>query len=386
MLSSADETVDSQAGDVTTGGITVGDVAHALNCRFPASWAEEWDNVGLITGDSLAPATGVLVTLDATAEAVARAAEAGANVLVTHHPPFLEPSRSRAAAPGPAGTLEAAMRLGVAVISLHTNLDRSPEGAAEMAHLLGMDIVSSLEESPEPVAMLVTYAPPGAVDGLRHAMAAAGAGRIGPYEECAFVSPGTGRFSPMAGAMPLLGDDGEGVAEVRLEMVAPVEAASRVLRAARDAHPYEEPVVLCVNATRARGLVRMGRVCTWRDGATLAELAAHVAHTLGAPCRIWGDPCRLAGRVAVGNGSVGSLVSDAMSAADTLVGGEVRYHDALAAAASGLAIIEAGHDVTEWPLVRVVQRSLREWDPELPVVAETPSRGWWTVEAPNVGR
>jgi len=43
--------------------------------------------------------------------------------------------------------------------------------------------------------------------------------------------------------------------------------------------------------------------------------------------------------------------------ADALVCGEVRYHDALDAAESGLAIIEVGHDVSEWPLVEVLGRA-----------------------------
>src|SRR5574340_1080976 len=112
---------------MSSSGITVVELAAALERRFPAAWAEDWDRVGLIVGDVTARITGVLVTLDATAEAVRRAIESGANVLVTHHPPHLSAPEEVTACGGPAGTLEAALRLGVAVISLHTHLDRSPE-------------------------------------------------------------------------------------------------------------------------------------------------------------------------------------------------------------------------------------------------------------------
>src|SRR5512145_2263389 len=70
--------------------VTVGALASALERRLPAQWAEEWDRVGLVIGDPKARATGVLVTLDATAEAVQRAVQRGASVLVTHHPPYLD--------------------------------------------------------------------------------------------------------------------------------------------------------------------------------------------------------------------------------------------------------------------------------------------------------
>lgn len=364
---------------------TVGSLADALERRFPRAWSEEWDNVGLIVGERSTPVTGVLVTLDATAEAVARAAASGANVLVTHHPPYLgEPLIS--AGPGPAGTIEAALRSGVGVISLHTNLDRSPEGATALVEALGLEAVAPLEMSPEPVSFIVTYAPAGAVGALRDAMAQAGAGRIGNYEACAFTSDGFGHFSPMAEADPAVEDEGSGVAETRIEMIAPREAAARVLDAAFRAHPYEEPVVVAVDGVRARGVARMGRVCSWRNGATVGELSAHVTATLGSACRVWGDPGATAGRIAVGNGSVGSLVPAALSVADTLIGGEVRYHDALAAAAAGLAVIEAGHDVSEWPMVDVLRNAVRQWRDDLPVTAEAPHAGWWTTEVPDVSR
>ncbi len=84
-------------------------------------------------------------------------------------------------------------------------------------------------------------------------------------------------------------------------------------------------------------------------------------------------------RVAVGNGSAGSLVPDALRAADVLVAGEVRYHDALSAVAGGLSIIEAGHDATEWPLVGILARLIRESGIE--VIEEPAATGWWTMEA-----
>src|SRR5574340_1617308 len=51
--------------------LTVGSLAAALDAAFPHAWADGWDNVGLISGEREAAISGVLVTLDATAEAVA---------------------------------------------------------------------------------------------------------------------------------------------------------------------------------------------------------------------------------------------------------------------------------------------------------------------------
>ncbi len=365
--------------------LTVGDLASALDGWFPSQWAEDWDRVGLIVGEPETVTSGILVTLDATAEAVGRAVRCGANVLVTHHPPYLDLPETVAASAGPAGTLEAALRAGVSVISLHTNLDRSPAGASALTDAIGLDTVGPLESAAEAVVLVTTFAPAGAVDDLRAAMASAGAGRLGEYDACAFAGTGTGYFEPRDGARPAVAEGSAGAPEVRLEMIAPPSRAGAVLEATRAVHPYEEPVILAFPCTRARGVARLGRVATWRDGATLGDLAGHVSAALGVSCRVWGDAARPVGRIAVANGSTGSLMADALRQADTLIAGEVRYHDALAAAASGLAIVEAGHDTTEWPLVRVLAEYVRKAVGDaVAVTEEPPAAGWWTMEEPNV--
>jgi len=97
--------------------------------------------------------------------------------------------------------------------------------------------------------------------------------------------------------------------------------------------------------------------------------------------RVWGDPERPVERVAVVNGSAGSLLGDALRACDLCVAGEVRYHDALDAVSRGLTIIEIGHDASEWPLVAVlgdvVKRSVGEG---VAVTVEQPRMAWRTVE------
>ncbi len=92
---------------------------------------------------------------------------------------------------------------------------------------------------------LVVFVPVGYEERLLEAVFAAGAGRLGDYDRCAFVSRGEGRFRPLRGADPAIGTvgDDERVAETRLECVVAEEAADAVLAAVRSAHPYEEPAI-----------------------------------------------------------------------------------------------------------------------------------------------
>jgi hypothetical protein len=90
---------------------------------------------------------------------------------------------------------------------------------------------------------LVVFVPHEALDPVREALFAAGAGRIGGYERCSWYTEGTGTFLGGEGTRPTVGAAGqeERVPELRLETVFPEERRAEVVAALRAAHPYEEP-------------------------------------------------------------------------------------------------------------------------------------------------
>jgi len=90
---------------------------------------------------------------------------------------------------------------------------------------------------------LIVFVPPDALDAVRDAVFAAGAGRIGAYERCSWYAEGTGTFLGGEGTAPAVGERGheERVPELRLETVFPAERQGQVVAALRGAHPYEEP-------------------------------------------------------------------------------------------------------------------------------------------------
>ena len=92
---------------------------------------------------------------------------------------------------------------------------------------------------------LIVHVPVSSADAVRSALADAGAGSIGTYDSCSFSSKGVGRFRPLQGSHPTIGSTGnlEEVEEERMEVVVPKEALTRVLRAVKQTHPYEEPAI-----------------------------------------------------------------------------------------------------------------------------------------------
>lgn len=57
-----------------------------LEIKYPPAAAEEWDNVGLLVGDDTQEISHVFLALDLTEEVLSQALEAGADMIVTHHP------------------------------------------------------------------------------------------------------------------------------------------------------------------------------------------------------------------------------------------------------------------------------------------------------------
>nr|WP_299037002.1 YqfO family protein [uncultured Psychrobacter sp.] len=90
---------------------------------------------------------------------------------------------------------------------------------------------------------LTVFIPEEALENVKAALFAAGAGTIGNYEQCCWQVKGEGQFMPMAGSNPHLGsqDKLEKVAEWHVEMVVKTSMIAEVIEALKQAHPYETP-------------------------------------------------------------------------------------------------------------------------------------------------
>ncbi len=86
---------------------------------------------------------------------------------------------------------------------------------------------------------------PEVINKIVEAASEAGAGRIGHYSRCAFLTHGEGNFKPEGGSKPTIGKVGQAsrIREVKIEMECPAEKAREVAAAVRKIHPYEEVVI-----------------------------------------------------------------------------------------------------------------------------------------------
>ena len=132
----------------------VRDLEAKLFEAFPCEDAEPWDHVGLSVGNPDDEVHGVACALDVTEYTLRQAESLGCNVLLTHHPLYIEApdtfSPFSTDRPHASGSLFYAVQHGVSVISMHTNLDRSRDARELLPSLCGLKAISSLEHSGEP--------------------------------------------------------------------------------------------------------------------------------------------------------------------------------------------------------------------------------------------
>ena len=92
------------------------------------------------------------------------------------------------------------------------------------------------------------YVPVTHLEKVKSAVFAAGGGRIGNYDSCAFEIRGLGQFRGLDSSQPFFGQKGkvEQVEEVKVEMVCENHLIKEVVAALKFSHPYETPAYYAI--------------------------------------------------------------------------------------------------------------------------------------------
>ena len=121
--------------------VTVRDIFEFINTVAPPYMKESWDNVGLNCGRMDKEVKTVLVALDPFAGVCKEAADAGADLLVTHHALLWNPGFITDQTQQGKNTLFL-IEHGIPCINAHTNLDLAPGGVNDtLARALGLSDV-----------------------------------------------------------------------------------------------------------------------------------------------------------------------------------------------------------------------------------------------------
>lgn len=335
---------------------TLAMVVHAMESLYPPHFAEDWDKIGLATGDPTQPISKILVAVDPAPLVVQEAVAGGYDLLITHHPLLFDGVHSVATTSATGTIIHTLISNQIALFSAHTNADSARPGVNDaLADLLGVRNSRPLDPIKQAgLTQLTFYTPTTHTDQLIDRLSEAGAGTVGEYRRCAFRATGTGTFTAAACASPTIGRPGErtDVAEDAVTMAVSSVSMPQVIATLRTVHPYEEPVYFVHESLSLPTDVGIGRIGTLDTPMSLAEFAQQVANVLPATAagiQVGGDLDRIVRTVAVCGGA-GDSVGHLAKGADVYVTSDYRHHRAQGFLdETGAALINTAHWASEWP-------------------------------------
>ena len=309
--------------------------------------------------------TGVVVSMDVTSDVLDWAIREGCNMIVTHHPLIFRPLKTIITDTYPGKLLGKILKRDLVIYNAHTNLDQAHGGIndrlAELFDLKNPEYISETVE--ERLLKMVVYVPQTHVDEIYRALTMAEAGNIGDYSDCSFSAEGTGRFRPLEGSSPFIGQKGklEEVAETRIETIIRKADLGKTLEKIMEYHPYEEPaydIYPLENRADKYGYGRIGDI----EPLTMEELASLTKRLLGiSHVRVYGNSTSKISRLALCGGAGSDFIGEAAhKGAQVYITGDIKYHDAQMAHEKGLILIDGSHYGTERIILPVIKNKLDE--------------------------
>jgi dinuclear metal center YbgI/SA1388 family protein len=350
-------------------------LSHLLKL-YPQDHAENWDNVGLIFGDTTKDCTGIIVSINLNQEAIEEAKKQNANLIIVHHPPIFKPILKITKEQNP--WIYEALTQSISVIALHTNYDLNAQRMyEEIAKKLDAKIISYLakrgdsKEIPPSIQQgkFITFVPETHVNEVREAVCRAGAGVIGDYSYCSFTTDGEGSFKGNENTNPYLGQKNnlEFVKEKKLEVIFPWKKLEKIIEAAKSAHPYEEMAYDVVKLENPSKKIGYGFIANLNEEKSSKDLILKIKEIFNLENFITVFPHKFdknkkIKKIAFSPGSGSSFIGSAIAeGVELYITGEVGFHEQLKARDFGVWLAILGHHLSEYYFVKTIKKEILEF-------------------------
>ncbi len=353
----------------------VQDVINCLENFAPTTYAEDFDNVGLLVGNNQELVTGVLVTLDTTEAVIEEAIAKNCNLIVSFHPIIFKGLKKITGKNYVERVVIKAIQHNIAIFAIHTALDNAFHGVNDMiCEKLNLKNRQILIPQSETIKKLTTYAPHAEASKVRQALFAAGAGNIGNYSNCSFNMEGIGTYQGNELTNPTKGkklkDHSE--PETQISVIFPKHLEASILKALFTAHSYEEVAYEITNITNTNQEIGMGMIGNldqpMAESDFLNYLKTEMQTNTIRHSSFLNKPIQ---KIAVLGGSGSFAISAAKRAgADIFITADLKYHDFFQAENS-LILADIGHyeseQFTKNLLVAYLTKKITNFAPAFPV-------------------
>ena len=351
--------------------MTVKEVISELEKQFPPAEAEDFDNVGLLCGNPEREVTGILISHDALENVVDEAISKNHNFILSFHPIIFSGLKKITGKNYVERVVMKAIENKIAIYSLHTVFDNDYFGVNyRICEELGLKSQKVLLPKKNQLKQLVVYVPPEHTEKVKNAVFEAGAGNIGFYDECSFTVKGNGSFRPLPGSDPFEGElcKREVTEEQMLYFIYENYKQQQILKAMKEAHPYEEVAFQIYNLDNENQYSGLGRFGDFEQELSEKDFLRFlkekfnlkiIRHSIFNSKKIK--------RVGVLGGSGASGIKAALSAGcDAYVTGDVKYHDFFQAE-DKMLICDIGHFESEQFVVQQLFEILSEKFPKFAI-------------------
>ena len=327
------------------------EITRVLEQWAPAAYAEDFDNVGLLVGNIQNKCTGILITHDVLENVIDEAVEKTHNLIVCFHPIIFSGLKKLTEQSYVQRVVAKAIKNDIAIYALHTALDNHSKGVSyALARALGLDDIQVLVPQKNTLKQLTTYVPKENSEALLDKLYQAGAGALGNYDECSFVTNGQGNFRGNENSEPYLGKQliRERVEEAQINLIFEKHNEQNIVQTLLENHPYEEVAYEIYQLNNYNPEVGMGSVGALKNEMEEKDFLKLIGDKLEIKfLRHSSMQQRKIKKVAVLGGSGSFAISHAKKIkADAFVTADLKYHDYFQAE-NRLLLVDAGHYETE---------------------------------------
>lgn len=317
----------------------------------PLAYAEDFDNVGLLVGNSNDKATGILVCHDALESVIDEAVAKKCNLVVCFHPILFSGIKKITGKNYVEKTIIKAIRNDIAIYAVHTALDNHQQGVNKIfCDHLGLKNTKILIPKQHFIKKLVTYTIPENADKVRNALFEAGAGTIGNYDNCSFNTNGIGTYKGNESSNPVIGKKEKLTItdEIRIEVLFEKHLENKILKALFTSHIYEEVAYELYTLTNVHQNIGLGMIGDLEKPMSENDFLSFVKEKMQTGgirhSAFLNKPIT---RVAVLGGSGSFAIQNAIQAgADAFLTADLKYHQ-FYEAENRLLLADIGHFESE---------------------------------------
>ena len=327
------------------------DIISVLEEMAPLAYAEDFDNVGLLVGNSASEATGILVCHDALESVIDEALIKKCNLIVCFHPIIFSGLKKITGKNYVERVVIKAIKNDIAIYAVHTALDNHQYGVNKIfCDALGLINTKILIPKPNFIKKLITYTVPENATKVRTALLDSGAGTIGNYDNCSFNSNGFSTYQGNEKSNPVIGNKGEltQAQEIKIEVIFEKQLESKILKALFNSHIYEEVAYEIYDLQNTHQNVGLGMIGELEVPMSEKEFLLFVKNKMQSEgirhSQFTGKTIK---KVAVLGGSGSFAIKNAIQAgADAFLTADLKYHN-FYEAENQLLLADIGHFESE---------------------------------------